>query len=158
MRQYHKIKVKNIKRLTEKAVEIVFSLENGQKETFHYKPGQFISLKTIINGEDVRRSYSICSAPYEDQLSIAVKEIEGGKFSTFANKHLKPGDELELFPPDGKFSIETNAEADKKYVFFAAGSGITPVISNIKTILKNEPKSHVTLFYSNSFTKDIIFK
>lgn len=158
MRQYHRIKVKDILRQTDKAVEIVFELKNGLKEVFQYKPGQFISLKAMIDGEDIRRSYSICSAPFEDDLKIAVKEVEGGKFSTFANQFLKIGDELELFPPDGKFFIDISARAKKSYVFFAAGSGITPIISNIKTILKEESESQVTLFYSNSYTKDIVFK
>lgn len=158
MRQYHKVRIKDILRQTDKAVEIIFDLKNGLKETFRYKPGQFISLKTMIGGEDIRRSYSICSAPFENDLSIAVKEVEDGKFSTFANRLLKAGDELELFPPEGKFSIDIHPASKKNYVFFAAGSGITPVISNIKAVLREEPASRVMLFYSNSYTKDIIFK
>jgi ring-1,2-phenylacetyl-CoA epoxidase subunit PaaE len=156
MRKYYTAQVKEILRQTDKAVEIELEVEAQGKPFFAFKPGQFVSIKKEIEGEDIRRSYSICSAPHEGRLCIAVKEVEGGRFSTYANRTLAKGDTLEVFPPDGKFTVGQAKQG--RYVFFAAGSGITPVISNIAHLLETCPDAEVVLFYSNSATRDIIFK
>ena len=128
------------------------------KTNFLFKQGQNITIKSIINGEEIRRSYSICSCPFDNELRIAVKKVYDGSFSTFANQKLKQGDVLEVLPPTGTFFTEVNISNKKKYVFFAAGSGITPVISIIKTILLTEPGSSGTLVYGNRNVSSIIFK
>ncbi|MDG1859216.1 MAG: 2Fe-2S iron-sulfur cluster-binding protein, partial [Emcibacteraceae bacterium] len=104
------------------------------------------------------RSYSLCSSPFENEWKVAVKEVEKGKFSTYTNRELKAGDELDVMTPMGNFQVKTNAENAKSYALFAAGSGITPVLSIIKTILKEEPKSVVSLFYGNKNTGSIVFR
>ena len=111
-----------------------------------------------MDGEEIRRSYSICSCPLDNELRIAVKKVYDGSFSTFANQKLKQGDVLDVLPPTGTFFTEVNISNKKEYVFFAAGSGITPVISIIKTILRIEPESTVTLVYGNRNVSSIIFK
>ena len=152
------LKVKNVNRESAETVSISFDLTEDQKANFSFIPGQYLTLKTTIAGEEVRRSYSICTAPYENELAVAVKEIENGLFSGFANKSLKAGDQLEAMAPMGNFKITTQAENSKNYIFYAAGSGITPVISMVKSILKNEPASNVQLYYGNKNTDSTIFK
>ena len=128
------------------------------KAQFQYKQGQHLTLKAIINGEDVRRSYSLCSSPLDNQWKVAVKRIAGGVFSNFVNNELKEGDTLELMPPSGNFFVEVDPSVSKNYVVFAAGSGITPILSIIKTHLASEPNSTFKLFYLNRNAKSIIFK
>lgn len=152
------VKIKDIKRETNDCVSISFHIPESLKEKFTYTHGQHITLRSFINGEEVRRSYSLCSSPLSDEWRIAVKKVEDGIFSTHANEKLKAGDEIELMPPMGSFFSELNAANKKQYIFIAAGSGITPVISIIKTILNTEPKSNITLVYSNKTRNSIIFK
>lgn len=157
MRKYYKAKIKEIQRMTSGAVKVIFDLGEN-RSYFDFLPGQFISLKKEINGEDIRRSYSLCTAPYENEYSVIVKKVEDGVFSTYANEKLQVGEEIELMPPEGRFSVQTDSTLKRTFVFVAAGSGITPVISNIKAVLKEEPHSHVILLYGNTSTRDIIFK
>ncbi len=152
------LNVKNVNRETAETVSIFFDLSEDQKANFNFIPGQYLTLRTTIDGEDVRRSYSICTAPYENELAVAVKEIENGVFSGFANKTLKTGDQLDVMAPMGNFKINTAAENSKNYIFYAAGSGITPVISMIKSILREEPSSNVQLYYGNRNSDSVIFK
>lgn len=156
--KFHTLKVKEVKREIDDAVSVSFEVPDTLKKDFLFLPGQYLTLKTDIEGEEVRRSYSICSAPYENELRVAVKKVPGGKFSTFANDVLKPGDELDVMTPTGKFTTDIDAGNQKSYVFFAAGSGITPVISLIKSILKEEAKSDIILFYGNKGAGSIIFR
>jgi ring-1,2-phenylacetyl-CoA epoxidase subunit PaaE len=156
MRKYHKARIKEILRQTDKAVQIELEIEQEGRKYFAFKPGQFLSIKKEIDGQDVRRSYSLCSSPHEGKLCIAVKEVEGGVFSTYANRRLVEGEEIEVFPPEGRFTVGDGTKG--RFVFFAAGSGITPVLSNIKFLLETCPQTRVILFYSNSATRDIIFK
>lgn len=128
------------------------------KNDFHFTQGQNVTVKFVSDGEELRRSYSICSSPLENELRIAVKKVANGLFSTFANEKLKPGDIIEVLPPTGTFFTEVNPANRKDYVFFAAGSGITPVISIIKTILITEQNSSVTLVYGNKSVQSIIFR
>ena len=155
---FHKLKVKNIREETSDCVSITFDIPVQLKNDFVFKQGQNITVKSTINGEEIRRSYSICSSPLDNELRIAVKKVTGGAFSSFANQKLKVGEVLDVLPPTGTFFTEVNILNKKNYVFFASGSGITPVISIIKTILLTEPKSYVTLIYGNKNVSSIIFK
>ena len=153
---FHKLTVKDIKEETPECVSIAFDIPEELKGEFKFTQGQNITIKT--NLDDTRRSYSICTSPLDSELRVAVKKLKNGVFSTFANEQLKKGDVLEVLPPTGTFFTEINATNKKEYVFFAAGSGITPVISIIKTILSSEPQSSVTLVYGNKNLSSIIFK
>jgi ring-1,2-phenylacetyl-CoA epoxidase subunit PaaE len=154
---FQKLSVKEIRRETADCISISLDVPDGLKETFAYAQGQNITLRATINGVDLRRSYSICSAPHEQELRVAIKRVEGGVFSTWANRELKKGDALEILPPSGKFNTALDHVQKKNYLAFAAGSGITPVISIIKTTLHKEPKSRVTLVYGNRSRSSIIF-
>lgn len=154
---FHKLKVKEVKQETPDCVSIAFDVPGNLKTDFLFEQGQNITIKKEINGEEIRRSYSICSAPFENELRVAVKQVEGGKFSNFANTILQAGDELDILPPTGKFNTKLNPENKKQYLAFAAGSGITPVISIIKTTLQTEPESSFTLVFGNRGRSTIIF-
>ncbi|MGM0635700.1 MAG: 2Fe-2S iron-sulfur cluster-binding protein [Bacteroidota bacterium] len=156
MSDFHSLKVKDIIRETEQAVRIIFDVPAELSETYNYTAGQYLTLKTELNGEECRRSYSICSGPGED-LSVAVKEIENGVFSTFANRKLKKGDLMDVFPPEGKFILETDKNNQKTYAAFAAGSGITPVMAMIKSVLEQEPESKFVLVFGNKSPELSIF-
>ena len=158
MAKFYKLRVKDLKRETEDCTSISFNIPDDLTDVFEYKQGQYLTLRQIIKDEEVRRSYSVCSSPLDDELRVAVKKIEGGKFSTFANDVLEVGDEIEVMPPLGKFYTEVSESQTKNYVAFAAGSGITPIISIIKTVLKTEKNSTFTLFYLNRNVGSIIFK
>ena len=155
---FHKLIVKDIKTETPECVSIAFDIPIESKKDFQYTQGQNITVRIFEGGEETRRSYSICSSPFDDEFRIAVKKVSDGKFSTFANEKLKKGDQLEVLPPTGTFFTEIKSSHKKNYVFFAAGSGITPVISIIKTILAKETESSVTLLYGNKNANSIIFK
>lgn len=154
---FHPLKVKAVKKETADCVSVVFEVPEHLKKEYSYEQGQNITLKKTINGEELRRSYSICNAPHEDELKVAIKKVEGGKFSAFANEMLQPGDELEVLPPTGKFNTPLDPDHKKNYLAFAAGSGITPVISLIKTTLYTEPGSRFTLVFGNQSRASIIF-
>jgi ring-1,2-phenylacetyl-CoA epoxidase subunit PaaE len=155
---FHPLKVKEVRRETPDCVSIAFDVPEELKDAFLYKQGQSLTLRTSINGNEVRRSYSVCSSPFDNELRIAVKKVEGGVFSAFANEQLKKGDVLEAMPPVGKFFTELDKAHKKSYVAFAAGSGITPILSIIKTTLLTEPESNFTLVYGNRSRNNIIFK
>lgn len=155
---FHTLAVKDIRKETNDCVSISFEIPAHLKEVFSYKQGQHITLRTLINGEEVRRSYSVCSSPLDNELRIAVKRIEQGIFSAFANETLQKGDTLELIPPMGSFFTELDPAYQKQYAGFAAGSGITPLLSIIKTILYTEPGSSFTLVYGNRNRHSIIFR
>lgn len=154
---FHKLIVKDIYKETPDCVAITFNVPEEHKNDFIFKQGQNVTVRSTV-GNDTRRSYSIFSSPLDNELSIAVKKVENGLFSTFANEDLRKGDVLEVMPPTGNFFTEVNPANRKDYVFFAAGSGITPVISIIKTILLTEPNSSITLVYGNKNLQSIIFR
>ncbi len=154
---FHKLKVKEVRQETHDCVSIAFTVPNELKKDFEFAQGQNITIRKNIGGEDLRRSYSICTAPFENELRVAVKKVEGGQFSFYANTDLKPGDELDILPPTGKFNTQLKTENAKQYVAFVAGSGITPVISIIKATLQTEPKSSFTLVFGNRGRNSIIF-
>ena len=157
MSQFHKLTIKDIHRETEKAVTITFNVPENLKEIFAFKAGQYITVKTTINGNEVRRDYSLCSSPKSGELKVAVKEVEGGTFSAYANNTLKVEDILEVASPKGRFIFTPNDSKTKNIAAFAAGSGITPVLSIIKCALEEEVYSKVILVYGNKTTKDTMF-
>lgn len=158
MAKFHSIKVADIYKETKDCSVISFDISDNLKEEFKYKQGQHLTLKSIIDGNEVRRSYSLCSSPIENKWKVAVKKINGGLFSTFVNDTLKKGDFIEVMTPSGIFNTEINSNKAKNYIVFAAGSGITPILSIIKTHLASEPNCTFKLFYLNRTVKSIIFK
>lgn len=152
----HSVKVKNVKKETADCVSIEFDIPDELWPIFNYKQGQSISIKR--DEDQARRSYSISSSPFQKKLVVAVKKVPNGVFSTFATERLKAGDTLEIMEPSGNFNTELNPSNNKSYLFFAAGSGITPIISIIRSILKEEPGSRVSLVYGNRNISSIIFK
>ena len=159
MSKFHKLKVSEVKNEIAEAVSVSFVVPVELKEAFNYKPGQFTTLKMVINGESVNRSYSFCSSPYHNEaITIAVKRVAGGKGSNFINDNFKPGVEVEVMEPMGNFHSPIDPANAKQYVLFAGGSGITPIIAILKSVLIKEPKSSVVLFYGNRNQSSIIFK
>ncbi|MDH7446391.1 ferredoxin--NADP reductase [Aquimarina sp. 2201CG14-23] len=157
MSDFHALTIKNIIRETPKAVSIEFEVPSELKEVYSFTAGQYITIKTKVNDKEIRRAYSICSAPKSGSLCVAVKEIEGGLFSTIANNTLKAGDILDVNTPEGNFILQSNSESSNTYAAFVAGSGITPVMSMIKTVLEEEPKSSFVLIYGNQTPNEAIF-
>lgn len=158
MAEFHSLVIEDIYKETEDTSVVTFGVPFELRSDFKFRQGQHLTLKADINDEDVRRSYSLCSSPADGKLQVAVKQIPGGKFSTYINQELKLGDSLEVMAPSGTFGVDVNPDASKNYLFFAAGSGITPVLSMIKAHLQAETKSTCKLFYVNKTAKSIIFK
>ena len=158
MIHFHSLRVKRVTKETDDCVSIEFDVPQELTDTFRFKQGQNLTIKKTLNGEELRRNYSICSSPFDNRLRVAVKKVEGGAFSTWANEGLQAGDVLEVLPPTGKFYTELSAQQKKNYVAFTAGSGITPILSIIKTTLLTEPQSSFTLVYGNRTKASIIFK
>ena len=157
MSDFHALTIQDITRETPKAVSITFGVPRELKSDFSFKAGQYITLKTEINGKEVRRAYSLCSTPKSGLLKVAVKEVEGGTFSVLANNKLTVGGSIEVHPPEGKFVLEPDADHNYDYAAFVAGSGITPIMSIIKTVLQEEPKSRFVLVYGNRSVEETIF-
>ena len=155
MSKFQTLRVTEICRETPESVSILLKPVSG--ESFSFLAGQYLTLLAKIDGEDVRRSYSLCSSPSEGVLRVAVKEVPGGKFSTFCNRMLAVGDTLESLPPDGRFTRDFK-DSVKNHLAIAAGSGITPVISIIKDVLSTDSSAKFTLCYVNIETSSIIFK
>jgi len=158
MADFHQIKVADIYKETKDTVVVELSIPKNLHNTFAFKQGQHLTLKKTIEGQDIRRSYSLCSSPLDKKWKVAIKQIPGGLFSTYANSLLKTNDILEVMEPSGNFTVAIEPETSKNYIGFAAGSGITPLLSIIKTHLLSEPKSTFKLFYLNRTVKSIIFK
>ena len=155
---FRPLQIKDIRKETEDCVSISFDIPEKWKDEFIFKQGQNITVKMLIDEEEIRRSYSICSSPLENELRVAVKKVDAGKFSSLANTSLKKGDMLEVLPPTGNFLTELNSGQAINYLAFGAGSGITPIISIIKTTLATELKSSFTLVYGNRDFSSIIFR
>ena len=158
MSKFHSLTIKEVKKETQNAVSIVFDIPTELQNEFQFIAGQYITIKKSIAGEELRRAYSICSTPSSSELRIALKAVDNGTFSVYACTILKEGDVLEVSKPEGKFILETSTENTKNYVAIAAGSGITPIMAMIKTVLIEEPKSTFTLIYGNKTEVDTIFK
>ncbi len=155
--ELYELKVQTINRETDECVSVEFAIPPDLTNLFQYQQGQYLNLEKEIDGQLLRRSYSLCSAPYENKWRIAVKEVHHGVFSCFINQKLKPGDTFMVQAPGGRFFTRLQESQSKQYVFFVAGSGITPVLSIIKQILHEEPRSRIMLFYGNQRTEQIIF-
>lgn len=154
MSTLYTLAVKAVERITPKSVKVVFDIPDKHKEAFQFEAGQYVNLETSINGEKVRRSYSICAAPSED-LSVGIKELDGGVFSTYANQQLKAGNQLDVFAPEGSFLLQP-ISAEEYYIAFAAGSGITPILSMVKQVLHHQEGKFV-LVYGNRSPEETMF-
>ena len=158
MSKFYPLHVAGVRHETRDTIAVTFDVPPELAESFKYQQGQHLTLRAMIGDEDVRRSYSICSAVQDKLLRVAIKRTPGGLFSTWANESLKPGDTLDVMPPMGHFNVPLAPENKRHYAAFAAGSGITPILSIIKTTLQAEPDSQFTLFYGNRASSTVIFK
>jgi ring-1,2-phenylacetyl-CoA epoxidase subunit PaaE len=156
-KHFHSLKVAEIVEETPEARSVRFAVPPELADTFRFRAGQHLTLRTFIGGEEVRRNYSLCTAPDEGALKVTVKQISGGAFSNWVARELRPGDRLDVMPPHGSFTIEFDPAASRRYVAFAGGSGITPIMSLARTALAQEPSSRFTLFYGNRDASSIIF-
>ena len=158
MPAFKKLVIKEIKQETSSAVSILFNVPEELKPNYIFVAGQYVNLRLTLDGQEIRRAYSICSSPESGELRIAVKAIKNGNFSQFANTKLKVGDVIEVGEPEGKFTFEPQIDRQHNYAAFVAGSGITPVISILKSVLKSEPKSSFVLVYGNKSAEETIFQ
>lgn len=157
MSTFHSLKIKDIRRETPQAVSIAFDIPEHLREDYNFVAGQYINLKTEFEGQEIRKAYSICSAPGKNELRVAIKAVKNGGFSVFANEGLTVGDTMEVGTPEGKFTFEPKPDRQRNYAAFAAGSGITPVMSIIQSVLQGEPESTFVLVYGNKSPEDTIF-
>jgi ring-1,2-phenylacetyl-CoA epoxidase subunit PaaE len=157
MSQFQTLTITSVERITDNSVALSFTIPEEIKDKFRFKAGQYVTLKTSINGEEVRRDYSICSSKNSGSLTVAIKAVDGGLFSVYANKDLKPGDSIDVSEPNGRFVFEAHSEKTRTIAAFAAGSGITPILSIAKTLLEDEPFSNFILVYGNKSPKETMF-
>ena len=155
--KFHNVQIASIRSLTDDSAEITLQIPAEIKDAFNFNAGQYFTFKTHINGEEVRRSYSLCSAPFEGVYRVGIKRVNQGVFSNYALDQLTVGDSIDVMPPAGNFKYQTNPAAKKNIVLFAAGSGITPILSIAKAILHEEPNSSVTLFFGNKGFSKVMF-
>lgn len=155
--EFHPLTVSEIRRETSDSVSILFAVPDALKETYSFRAGQHLTIRRVVGGEEIRRNYSVCVAPDEGILRVAVKQMPGGLFSTWANELLMPGDVLEVMRPHGSFTWSFEPGAQRSYVAFAGGSGITPILSLMKTALSTEAHSRFTLLYGNRASPSIMF-
>jgi ring-1,2-phenylacetyl-CoA epoxidase subunit PaaE len=156
--RFHSLRVASLRRETDDAVSLAFDVPDALRAAYRYTPGQYLTLRATIDGEEVRRSYSICSGLDDGELRVAIKRVPGGVFSGWANEALRAGDAVSVMTPDGRFGIAMEPHKARTLVAFAAGSGITPVLSILKTVLVREPASRFVLFYGNRSTESIMFR
>ena len=155
---FHTLKIGDIVRETSDCISVNFIVPEALREMFTYRAGQYVTLRAEVGDRELRRSYSLCSAPFQNELRVAIKRVVGGMFSQWAHMLLRAGDTMDVLPPDGHFVFEPRADRARHIVLVAAGSGITPVFSILKTALAKEPHSQVTLLFGNRRVKDIIFR
>ncbi|MCY1210270.1 1,2-phenylacetyl-CoA epoxidase, subunit E [compost metagenome] len=158
MSKFHSLKIKEVRPETRDAVSIAFDIPADLADTFRFTQGQHLVMRTQLDGEEVRRSYSICTGVNDGELRVAIKRVAGGRFSAYANDSLKAGQSLEVMPPSGHFFVELDAARHGNYLAVAAGSGITPILSIIKTTLESEPHSRFTLIYGNRSSASALFR
>ncbi|MBR1221231.1 phenylacetate-CoA oxygenase/reductase subunit PaaK [Bradyrhizobium sp. U87765 SZCCT0131] len=156
--KFHRLAVRDLRRETADAVSMTFAIPDELSADYAFAPGQYLTLRTTMDGDEVRRSYSICSGPDDHELRIAVKRVDGGAFSSYAIEELKSGDELDVMTPTGRFGVAHAPGEARVHVGFAAGSGITPILSIVRGILAREPNSRFFLFYGNRATNGILFR
>jgi ring-1,2-phenylacetyl-CoA epoxidase subunit PaaE len=155
---FHKLTVADVRRETPEAVSVAFAVPPGLADDYRFAPGQHLTLRTTLDGAECRRSYSICTAPGDSELRVAVKKVADGRFSTWINDALRPGDAIEVMTPQGRFGLPAEPAAARTYLAIAAGSGITPVMSLARTLLSQESRSEFVLIYGNRTSQSIIFK
>jgi ring-1,2-phenylacetyl-CoA epoxidase subunit PaaE len=158
MSKFYPLTVAKVKHETRDAIAVTFDVPKNLKQAFQYRQGQHLTLRAMIDGEDVRRSYSICAAVQDEQLRVVIKRVPGGLFSTWANECIRPGVTLDVMPPEGRFNLPLEPETRRHYLAFAAGSGITPILSIVKTTLLAEPHSRFTVLYGNRASSSVIFR
>ena len=158
MSKFHSLEVARVDRETRDAVAVTFAVPAALAGEFRFEPGQHLTLRATVGGSEVRRSYSICAAPRDATLRIGIKRAPGGIFSNHANDALKAGDVVDVMPPMGHFGVAADTAAARHFVAFAAGSGITPVLSIVKATLAAEPRSRFTLFYGNRASSSVMFR
>jgi ring-1,2-phenylacetyl-CoA epoxidase subunit PaaE len=156
--KFYSLKVKEVRPETADCVSVSLEVPEDLRNIFRFAPGQYLTFRKDMDSAELRRSYSICCSPGDNELRVAIKKVDQGRFSTYANADLKAGDILEVMPPMGKFSPRKTDKASRHYLAFAAGSGITPVMSIMKTVLETEPESNFTLVYGNKNRNTIIFR
>ncbi len=154
---FHALRIAEVKKETEDAISISLEVPGELESVFAFRPGQHLTLRSSIDGEDVRRNYSLCVAPHEHQWKVAIKRLPGGCFSGWANGGLAKGDTIDVMPPTGSFTWDFDPARKASYAMFASGSGITPILSLLKTGLAQEPQSHFALFYGNRNSDSILF-
>lgn len=157
MSTFYKLNIAEIRRETQESVSILFTVPESLKNNYVFKAGQYLNLKLSLDGIEIRRAYSICSSPESGELRIAVKAVKNGVFSQFANTQLQVNQTLEVASPEGNFTFEPKTDRQRNYMAFAAGSGITPVMSVLKSVLTSEPNSSFVLVYGNKSVDDTIF-
>jgi ring-1,2-phenylacetyl-CoA epoxidase subunit PaaE len=155
--RFHTLSVSDIRRETADAVSLAFGVPKPLRNDYRFEPGQYLTLRATIDGEEVRRSYSICSGLDDGELRVVIKRLAGGAFSGWVNERLHPGDPLEVMTPDGRFGVPIEPGSARTLVAFAAGSGITPIMAILNTVLRREA-GRFFLFYGNRSTADIIFR
>ena len=155
--EFHELRVTEVAPLTDDSVAVTFDVPDDLSDAFRYSPGQHVTVRAFIDGEDVRRSYSICASTASGKLRVGVKKLNGGVFSTYATEELKAGDALDVMPPVGEFTIDLDVHRPRRAVAIAAGSGITPVLSLISSSLEMEPDSQWTLIYGNRTANSVMF-
>ncbi len=158
MARFHDLQVTDITKTIRDAVVVTLKPVNGAAEAFDFTQGQYLTFRRDFDGQELRRSYSICAGKDDGILQIGIKRVDGGAFSTWANQELAVGDTVQAMPPMGSFFTPLDANADKHYLGFAGGSGITPLLSILKTTLAREPKSSFTLVYANKAVATIMFR
>src|SRR6202795_189071 len=156
--RFHRRAVNDLRRESADAVSLTFAIPNALADDYRFAPGQYLTVRTTMDGEEVRRSYSICSGPDDGELRIAVKKVDGGAFSSWRAAELKPGDPLDVMTPPGRFGVAPAPDEARGYVGFAAGSGITPILSIVKGVLAREPHSRFFFFYGKRSTGGMLFR
>lgn len=156
--KFHALEVLEVKPETDSAVAVTLNVPEDLNQEFSYSPGQYLTVKFTINGEEQRRAYSMCTSPIEDNITIGVKRVENGLVSNYINDNVKVGATIEIMPPQGNFLVACQEQQQKKYILFGGGSGITPLLSIAKTVMAKEPKSSVKLLYANERLDTVMFK
>src|SRR5450631_4181636 len=156
--RFHRLAVNELRRESADAVSLTFAIPQALADDYRFSPGQYLTLRTMLDGEEVRRSYSICSGPDDGELRIAVKKVDGGAFSNWAADELREGDQFDVMTPTSRFGVAPAPGEARQYVGFAAGSGITPILSIVKGVLAREPDSRFFLFYGNRSSEGMLFR
>ena len=155
---FHSLEIKDVRRETADCSSVAFAIPDELKQTFAYRSGQYVTLRAEVADQQLRRSYSLCSAPHHDEWRIAIKRVADGMFSQWAHALLRAGETIDVLPPDGHFKYPPDGDQPRNVLLLAAGSGITPILSILTTLLETESTTSVTLVYANRHVKDIIFK